>query len=199
MRSRRVDNIESTRTALVDSAKELFTKRGYAGTSLEAIVKRARVTKGALYHHFSGKQTLFEAAFNLVETAAMNRMSVVVDGDGSAWERAMAGIRAYVRVCLEPSYQRIVIHEAPVVMGWERWREAEEHFSFGLVRATVEALVDAGEIERLPVEVTARILFGALSAGAETIASSPDQKKAAADVMRTIVAVMEGMRRNANT
>ena len=76
-------------------------------------------------------------------------------------------------VCLEPSYQRIVIHEAPVVMGWERWREAEEHFSYGLVRATVEALVDAGEIEPLPVEVTARILFGALSAGAETIASSP--------------------------
>ena len=197
MRSRRVDNIESTRKALVDSAQDLFTKRGYAGTSLDAIVKRARVTKGALYHHFSGKQALFEAAFNLVETAAMNRLSAVVDGDGDAWERAMAGIKAYVRVCLEPSYQRIVIHEAPVVMGWERWREAEEHFSYGLVRATVEALVDAGEIGPLPVEVTTRILFGALSAGAETIASSPDSKKAAADVTRTIVTVMAGMRRNA--
>ncbi len=195
VRSRRVDNIESTRQALVDSALELFTRRGYAGTSLDAIVKRARVTKGALYHHFSGKQALFEAAFDLVETAAMNRLTAVVDGEGSAWQRAMDGIQAYVRVCLEPSYQRIVIHEAPVVMGWERWREAEEQFSFGLVRATVEALVDAGEIEPLPVEVTARVLFGALSAGAETIAGSADPKKAAADVTRTIVAVMEGMRR----
>ena len=64
MRSRRVDYSESTRQALVDSALDLFTKRGYAGTSLEAIVKRARVTKGALYHHFSGKQALFEAAFD---------------------------------------------------------------------------------------------------------------------------------------
>ncbi|MPZ86354.1 MAG: TetR family transcriptional regulator [Actinophytocola sp.] len=198
MRSRRVDYTESTRQALVDSALDLFTEHGYAGTSLDAIVKRARVTKGALYHHFSGKQALFEAAFDLVETAALDRLTAVaVDGDGTAWDRAMEGIQAYVRVCLEPSYQRIVIHEAPVVMGWERWREAEEHFSYGLVRGTVEALVESGEIEPLPVEVTARVLFGALSAGAETIASSADPKKAAAEVTRTIVAVMEGMRRNA--
>ena len=196
MRSRRVDYTESTRQALVDSALDLFTKRGYAGTSLDAIVKRARVTKGALYHHFSGKQALFEAAFDLVETGAMNRLTEVVAGEGTAWDRAMAGIQAYVRVCLEPSYQRIVIHEAPVVMGWERWREAEEHFSYGLVRATVESLIDAGEIGPLPVEVTARILFGALSAGAETIASSADPKRSATEVTTTIVAVMEGMRRN---
>jgi len=195
MRARRVDYSESTRQALVDSALQLFTKRGYAATSLDAIVKSARVTKGALYHHFSGKQALFEAAFDKVETAAIAKLSTVVDGDGSAWDRAMAGIQAYIGVCLEPAYQRIVIHEAPVVMGWERWREAEEHFSYGLVRATVESLISSGEIEKLPVEVTARILFGALSAGAETIASAPDPKKAAGDVTKTITAVMTGMRR----
>ena len=199
MRSRRVDYTESTRQALVDSGQDLFTKRGYAGTSLEAIVKRARVTKGALYHHFSGKQALFEAAFDQVETSAMNKLTEAVAGKGTAWDRALEGIQAYVGVCLEPAYQRIVIHEAPVVMGWERWREAEEHFSYGLVRATVEALIDAGEMAALPVEVTARILFGALSAGAETIASAADSKKAAAEVRKTIVAVMEGMRRNATS
>jgi AcrR family transcriptional regulator len=195
MRSRRVDYTESTRQALVDSALDLFTKRGYAATSLDAIVKKARVTKGALYHHFSGKQALFESAFDHVESAAIARLSVAVAGDGTAWERAMAGIHAYVSVCLDPSYQRIVIHEAPVVMGWERWREAEEHFSYGLVRSTVESLVETGEIEELPVEVTARILFGALSAGAETIAGSPEPKKTAADVTKTITTVMTGMRK----
>ena len=198
MRSRRVDYTESTRQALVDSGLDLFTKRGYAGTSLEAIVKRARVTKGALYHHFSGKQALFEAAFDQVETSAMNKLTEAVAGEGTAWERALEGIHAYVGVCLEPAYQRIVIHEAPVVMGWERWREAEEHFSYGLVRETVESLVEAGEIEQLPVEVTARILFGALSAGAETIAGSPDPKKTAMDVTKTITTVMTGMRRMAS-
>jgi AcrR family transcriptional regulator len=61
LRSGRLDYSESTRQALVDSAVELFTRNGYAGTSLDAIAGRARVTKGALYHHFSGKQALFEA------------------------------------------------------------------------------------------------------------------------------------------
>ncbi|MEO6085748.1 MAG: TetR/AcrR family transcriptional regulator [Umezawaea sp.] len=192
--SRRVEYSESTRQALVDNAVELFTKRGYAGTSLDEVTKRARVTKGALYHHFSGKQALFEAAFDAVENKFMTRLSEIVSAPGDPWTTAIAGLRAYVRVCLEPSYQRIVIHEAPVVMGWERWREAEEHFSYGLLRTAIELLVDSGEIDDVPVETTARLLFGALSAGASTIAAATDPKKASAEVEWTIVRVVEGLR-----
>jgi len=197
MRSRRLDYSESTRKALVDSAIELFTRQGYAATSLDAVARRARVTKGALYHHFSGKQALFEAAFDVVEQTAVARLSSVVAGEGPAWDRAIKGIEIYVKSCLDPSYQRIVVHEGPVVMGWERWREAEEHFSYGLVRATIEALIESGEIVDLPIEVTARILFGALAAGATIIASAEDPKKAGAEVSQTIVTVLEGMRRHA--
>jgi AcrR family transcriptional regulator len=178
----------------VDSAVELFTKRGYAATSLDEVAKRARVTKGALYHHFSGKQALFEAAFDAVESVAMTRLAEIVVGPGDPWERAMNGIRHYIEICLDPSYQRIVIHEAPVVMGWERWREAEDHFGFGLVRAGIQALIDAGEIEDLPVEVAARLLFGALTAGAAVIAGADDAKKAGAEVSSTIVRMLERLR-----
>lgn len=197
MRSRRLDYSESTRQALVDSAVELFTRHGYAATSLDAVARRARVTKGALYHHFSGKQALFEAAFDVVEQTAVGRLSKVVAGDGPAWDRAIKGIEIYVQSCLDPSYQRIVVHEGPVVMGWERWREAEEHFSYGLVRATIESLIESGEILDLPIEVTARILFGALAAGATIIAGADDPKKAGTEVSRTIVTVLEGMRTHA--
>ncbi|SDC59965.1 TetR/AcrR family transcriptional regulator [Actinokineospora iranica] len=193
--SRRVDYSESTRQALVDSAVALFTQQGYSATSLDAIAKRARVTKGALYHHFSGKQALFEAVFDAVENSVMGRLGEVVTGPGSAWDRAMSGVQAYLKACLEPSYQRIVIHEAPVVMGWERWREAEEHFSYGLVRAALEALIEAGEIDDLPLEVTARVVFGALSTGATIIAGAADPKKAGAEVSVTITRVLEGMRK----
>lgn len=195
MRTRRAEYSESTRQALVDSAVDLFTKRGYAGTSLDEVVKRARVTKGALYHHFSGKQALFEAAFAQVETRTIESLTAVVTADGDAWETAVAGLRAYVRKCLDPEYQRIIIHEAPVVMGWERWREAEEHFSFGLLRTAVQLLVDAGEIEEAPVEIMARLLFGALSAGASTIASSSDPKRTGREVERAILRVLEGLRK----
>ena len=195
MRTRRSEYSESTRQALVDSAVDLFTKRGYAGTSLDEVVKRARVTKGALYHHFSGKQALFEAAFAQVETRSIESLTAVLTGEGGAWDTAVAALRAYVRKCLEPEYQRIIVHEAPVVMGWERWREAEEQFSFGLLRTAVQLLVDAGEIEEAPVEIMARLLFGALSAGASTIASSSDPKRTGREVERAILRVLEGLRK----
>ena len=195
MRTRRAEYSEATRQALVDSAVDLFTKRGYAGTSLDQVVKRARVTKGALYHHFSGKQALFEAAFAQVETQSIESLTAVLTADGDPWETAVAGLRAYVRKCLEPEYQRIIVHEAPVVMGWERWREAEEHFSFGLLLAAVQMLVDAGEIEEQPVEITARLLFGALSMAASMIASSSDPKRTGRDVERAILRVLDGMRK----
>ncbi|GAB3505660.1 TetR/AcrR family transcriptional regulator [Amycolatopsis cihanbeyliensis] len=195
MKSRRLDYSESTRAALVDSAVELFTSRGYAGTSLDEIAKRARVTKGALYHHFSGKQALFEAAFDAVETLVIDRLQKIMQGPEPPWERAISGLRAFIRNCLDPSYQRIVIHEAPVVMGWERWREAEDHFSFGIILASLEDLIQAGEVDDMPVEITARLLFGALSSAATTIASSPDPKKVGAQVESVIVHLLGGIRR----
>lgn len=198
-RSRRLEYSESTRQALVDSAVHLFTRRGYAGTSLDEVAKRARVTKGALYHHFSGKQALFEAAFDAVESAVLTRLAEIVGGPGEPWDRAMNGIRHYIEICLDPAYQRIVVHEAPVVMGSERWREAEDKFSFGLVRTGIQALVDAGEIDDLPVEVTARLLFGALTAGATMIARSDDPKRTSAEVSTSIIRTLERLRRPSTT
>jgi AcrR family transcriptional regulator len=195
MKSRRLDYSESTRSALVDSAVVLFTKRGYAGTSLDEIAKRARVTKGALYHHFSGKQALFEAAFDAVETRFLERLHKILSGPESPWDRAIKGIREFIKNCLDPSYQRIVIHEAPVVMGWERWREAEDQFSFGLIRRNLQALVDAGEVDEVPVEITARLLFGALSSAATVIAGSSDPKKVGAEVESVIVQLLNQVRR----
>ncbi len=194
MRSRRLDYSESTRSALVESAVELFTKRGYAGTSLDEIAKRARVTKGALYHHFSGKQALFEAAFETVESHVYDKLEKIMNGPQPAWERALTGLRAFIQSCLDPAYQRIAIHEAPVVMGWERWREAEDRCSFGLVRSGIQALIDVGEVDDVPVEVTARLLFGALSSAAIEIASSPDPKKTSAQVEEVMVRLVVGFR-----
>lgn len=177
---------------------ELFTKRGYAGTSLDEVAKRARVTKGALYHHFSGKQALFEAAFDAVEGEVFDRLTTIMQGPGAPWERALDGLRTFIKSCLDPAYQRIAIHEGPVVMGWERWREAEDHFSFGLVRTSLEDLIAAGEVDEVPVEITARLLFGALSSAATAIAGAEDQKKVGAEVEAVIIQLLNRIRRPAD-
>jgi AcrR family transcriptional regulator len=195
IRSRRLDYSESTRSALVDSAIDLFTKRGYAGTSLDEITRRARVTKGALYHHFSGKQALFEAAFEKVESRVIGRLEEIARAPEPPWDRALHGLRAFIAACLDPAYQRIVVHEAPVVMGWERWREAEDRASFGLVRANLENLVAAGEIDEMPLDITSRLLFGALSAAATEIAGSADPERVGAEVETAIVGLLTRLRR----
>jgi AcrR family transcriptional regulator len=185
---------------LVDSALELFTERGYAATSLDEVAKRARVTKGALYHHFAGKQALFEAVFDVVENTTMSRLAkIVVNREGSVWDSVMEGLRQYMKVCLEPSYQRIVIHEGPVVMGWERWRECDDRYSFGVVRAGVALLVESGEIDDLPVDTTSRLLFGALWSGATLIAGSADPQRTSEEVFDTLVRLLEGHRRVRST
>jgi AcrR family transcriptional regulator len=193
--SRRHEYSEATRQALVDSAVELFTKRGFAGTSLDEVARRARVTKGALYHHFAGKHALFEAAFDAVETGAMAKFADALSSAKQPWDMVHAGLQIYLRVCLEPAFQRIVVHEAPVVMGWERWRESEEQYSFGIVRSSLQVLLDSGEIDPLPAEELARIVFGALTAGAMVIAGAEDQQRASADVAKVIERVLTGLRR----
>jgi AcrR family transcriptional regulator len=199
VRSRRHEFSDATRQALVDGAVELFTERGYAGTSLDEIARRAHVTKGALYHHFAGKHALFEAAFDAVGSVAVTRLADAVaggvDGAGEPWETLRAGLRAYLRMCLDPAFQRIVVHEAPVVLGWERWRASEERHGFGVVRGALRMLLESGEIDPLPAEELARIVFGALTAGAMVIAGADDQQRASADVATVVERIVLGLRR----
>src|ERR1700745_3972640 len=96
--SRRAQYSASTRRALVDVAERLFTEHGYAATSLDAIVAGADVTKGALYHHYSGKQALFEAVFEKVEAAGAHSIQEAVKGRPDPWEKALAGLHAFLEV-----------------------------------------------------------------------------------------------------
>ncbi|WP_460956341.1 TetR/AcrR family transcriptional regulator [Parasphingorhabdus pacifica] len=191
-RPRRLDYSDSTRQALVDSAVELFTERGYGATSLDEVARRARVTKGALYHHFAGKKALFEAAYDALEASVAARLAASGAETADRWESTRARLRAFLEVCLEAEYQRIVVHEGPVVLGGER--NSEERFTFGMVREAVTDLVESGEVEPLPVDSLTRVVFGALSAGASTIAESSDPQRTRAEVGQCVERLMDGLR-----
>lgn len=190
---------ETTRRALVDAAVELFSARGYAGTSLDEVVKRARVTKGALYHHFAGKQALFLAAFEAVEREVVERLAQVNGEEPSdPWSVAKARLHAFLRVCLEPAYQQIVTLDGPAVMGWKEHRSAEERHTFGIIRQTIGALIDSGEITAMPLGALSTVVFGALSAGATAIAGSPEPEQTSAEVGHCVERLLEGLRRGAD-
>ena len=192
--SRRAQYSASTKRALVDVAEELFTENGYAATSLDAIVAGARVTKGALYHHFSGKQALFEAVFERVETNASRSIQKTLKGQRDPWEKALAGLRAFLEVVREPTYRRIVIQEGPAVLGYARYREQEERSTFANVLDIVRSVLSAGdwELDEEMLQTFARIFFGAMSSAGESVSSAEDPEAAAARVETAIGYILAG-------
>lgn len=193
---RRGQLTSATKRALVDQALALFTEHGYAGTSLDAIVAQANVTKGALYHHFSGKQAVFEAVFEKLESDAANRIRAALKGSRDPWEKALIGLRTFLTIVREPAYQRIVIQEGPAVLGYERYREQQEGSSFGLVQDMVRAVLEVStyDLDEEMLDTFSRIFFGALSAAGESISSSPEPRLAVARVETALGFILQGLR-----
>lgn len=193
--SRRAAYSASTKRALVDVAEELFTEQGYASTSLDSIVAGARVTKGALYHHFAGKQALFEAVFERVENDAARTIQKAIKGKGDAWQKARAGLGAFLTIVQEPRYRRIVSLEGPAVLGYERFREQEERSTYANVVEIVRAVLSAGtwELEEEMLQTFARIFFGTLSAAGDVVATSDEPELAALRVETAVGFLLAGI------
>jgi AcrR family transcriptional regulator len=168
---------EETRTALIKAGRELFGARGYGDVGAEEIVRTAGLTRGALYHHFpNGKPALLEAIYERMEAESTERVAhIVLDSDMHSPLAAMkAGVASFLDECAEPGFQQIVLHDAPAVLGWERWREIAAANGLGLIEASLIAAIEAGEIRPLPVKPTAHLLLGALDEAAMLQARSND-------------------------
>ena len=192
--SRRQQYSASTKRALVEVATAQFSEHGYGGTSLDAIVAGARVTKGALYHHFSGKQALFEAVFARVEDDASQQIRAALRGTRDPWEKALAGLNAFLEVVQDPAYQRVVIQEGPAILGYERFREQEERSSYGIVQDIVGSVLEAStyELDEPMKQTFSRIFFGAMSAAGESVTSADDPNAEATRVEVAIGFIIAG-------
>ena len=194
--SRRAQYSASTRRALVDVAERLFSEHGYAATSLDAIVAGADVTKGALYHHYSGKQALFEAVFEKVESAGAAQIQAALAGHEDPWEKAIAGLRAFLDVVRQPAYSRIVVQDGPSVLGHERFREQEERSTFDYVLDIVHAVLSAGHwrVDPAMEQTFARIFFGAMSSSGAAVSTAEDADTEADRVELAIGFILSGLR-----
>jgi AcrR family transcriptional regulator len=185
---------EATRAALIATARALFAERGYAGVGTEEIVRAAGVTRGALYHHFAGKKELFEAVYEDVERQLVEQIAAsAISSATDPLEALHAGAQAFLDACEDPAVQRIALVDAPSVLGWEQWREIGLRYGFGLVRATVEAAMDAGLIERQPVDALSHLLLGAIDEGAMLIARADDGGTTREEVGATVKRLLDAL------
>jgi AcrR family transcriptional regulator len=181
----------STRAKLIAAGRELFAREGYAGVGTEAIVRRAGVTRGALYHQFSSKEDLFLAVYEEVERELTEGIASSLPLSEGPFTALRGGIGAFLRACRSQEVQRIVLIDGPAVLGWERWREVAERYGLGLLEAAIGAAIDAGEIEPLPRSVLAHALMGALDEAALLVVRDPDAGEA---VTATLERILDGLR-----
>src|SRR3954462_8287582 len=183
-RKTQAERSEATRGALIAAARPLFAGRGYAGVGTEEIVRAAGVTRGALYHHFAGKRELFEAVYVQLEVELAERIAegALRSGAAAPLEAMRAGAEMFLQACTVPEVQQIVLLDGPSVLGWDRWREIGAEYGLGLIEATLQAGVDAGEIVEQPVRPLAHLLMGALDEAAMLVARAEDPAAMRAEV-----------------
>jgi AcrR family transcriptional regulator len=194
-RGRKAEQSEATRAALVAAARKLFGKRGYANVGTEEIVRRAGVTRGALYHHFGSKRDLLEAVYEQVEADLTRKIAegALATGAKSPLEAMQAATEMFLDACTEREVQRIVLLDAPAVLGWESWREIAAKYGLGLIETSLQAAIDAGEIAEQPVKPLAHVLMGALDEAAMLVARS-DEPQTREEVAAALARLLDAMR-----
>jgi AcrR family transcriptional regulator len=186
---------EATRAALLRAARELFTEHGYGGVGTEEIVRRAQLTRGALYHHFADKRDLFRAVHEQIEgevIAAIGERMAAADAD--PFSALVIGTRAYLDVCTDPAITRITLVDAPSVLGWEEWREIDLRYGLGLVLAGLEGGIAAGVLRRQPARPLAHLLLGAMGEAGMAIVNARDPAAARAEIEPALLGLLEGLR-----
>src|SRR3954469_4678936 len=185
---------EATRDALVSAARALFAEHGYAGVGTEEVVRRAGLTRGALYHHFRDKRDLFRAVFEQTEGEIMQEIIARVEGIADPMEELATGVRAFLDACDDPTLMRIGLRDAPGVLGWEEWREIGNRHGLGLVTGALGWAMDERQIARGDVRTLAHLLLAALAEASLLIASADDPGAARAEVEETLLALLAGLR-----
>ena len=165
----------STRAKLVRAARTLFARHGYAAVGTEQIVRRAGVTRGALYHHFASKTEVAAGVVEQLEGELVERVVGAASGGTGVRDQLHRGCRAYMDACADPTMARILA-DAPAVLGLEACRALDAVACAPLLaevfaRATAEGVAVPGD-----PEVAAALLLGFLNEAAALVAAAPEDR-----------------------
>jgi AcrR family transcriptional regulator len=199
VKSRRAEHVHDTRAALLRAARELFAEKGYAGTGTEEIVARARVTRGALYHHFRDKPGLFRAvmeavAGELAQRLVTQELAHQAQDTDAAWDQLREGVQAFLDACTGSDFQRIVLIDGPAVLGPGAWGDLVEQHGLGLLRTWLQRAIDDHQIDPLPVEPLARLLAALIGEASLDIGQAADHSRARRETGATIDRILSGLR-----
>src|SRR5581483_186855 len=196
--SRRDEHVADTRQALVQAARGLFAERGYAATGTEDIVAAARVTRGALYHHFRDKADLFRAvmadsAREMADRLVEQETRRAEEHPGDAWQLLRTGFQSFLDACTDHDFQRIVLIEGPAVLGHSAWDALVEEHGYVLLEEVLTEAIRDGRIDPMPVKPLTRMLASLISEASLYIARAEDHEAARAEAGAVLDRMLAGL------
>jgi AcrR family transcriptional regulator len=191
----RDEQVAQTRAALVQAGRTLFGRQGYAATSVDDLAREARVTTGALYHHFPTKTALVETVFEQVHTELLARSADAAAEASDGIDALSIGFEAFLDGMLIPDVQRILVTDAPAVLGLVRFTELDERYAFATIAAELKAAAEAGRLRTDDPDTLARLLLGALTRGSMLVAHSPAPAEARDAVVKSLRLLLSGLTR----
>lgn len=185
---------QQTMQKLMEVAREMFSRQGYAEAAMEEIVKEAGVTRGALYHHFGSKEGLFQAVLASIQKEIGDRVEAEAAKSQDPWQQLLFGCLAFVSSAVEHRNRRILLIDGPSVIGWETWRQMDEENSMRHLKEQLQSMQDQGYLRPVPIDALTHLLSGAMNEAVLWIAESTDQEQSLADISVTLTLLLEGFR-----
>ncbi|MGI8714894.1 MAG: TetR/AcrR family transcriptional regulator [Solirubrobacteraceae bacterium] len=189
----RSQHVEATRRAVLAAARAAFGLRGYAQTSVDEIAAAAAVTKGAVYHHFVGKEALFRAVHAEVEAEAQARTAAVADPKAPPIEQIVAGVNAYLDAALDGQIRRITLIDGPALLGLEPDGPANQQAGHVALRSDIATAIARGQIVDLDPDVLAHLIGGLALQGGLLIARASDPEVTRAALGQALDAMLRGL------
>jgi AcrR family transcriptional regulator len=174
--NRNVQRGQATRDHLILVATRLFAAHGYEGTAIETVLQESGASRGSLYHHFSSKETLFDAVLEDIEARVGRETLAAAKATGGTdpVEALRAGCVKWVRLASDPVVQRVLLLDAPSVLGWQRWRDMDEQHALGMIRGALQYIAQQGRLQPQLVDMFAHVLFASMNELALVIARAKD-------------------------
>jgi AcrR family transcriptional regulator len=192
-KSRREESADATRQALLETARLLFTDGGYHATGIEDIARESRVTRGALYHHFRDKKSMFDALVVQLQQDVAAKVSQAAESEPQVLRKLNVGCAEFLNRCSEASYRRLVIEEASSILGTRRCAEIESQTSIGLLTSAIVALKRARLIDVPNAELAARMLARMICEAALLLGESKQPAQLKRDAVVTLERVLRSL------
>ena len=189
----RARQAEATRNLLIAVAREHFTEHGYPATAIDDIIQQAGVARGALYHHFAGKEALFRAVYEEVEGEVVARIMAAAASQTSPWDALRAGLSTFLDACLEPAFRRIVILDSVSVLQSQVLEVSTDPVELPMLRTVLTPLLGTTTFGGMAIDALAYVALGGLYGASLYIARASDPRAARARVDMVLDTLIGGL------